>query len=331
MPSFDVVTFGAATQDLFLQSKRFEEIPNPDAPDGVSACVAFGAKLPVDDIIYATGGGATNAAVTFARFGLKTGCISNVGKDAMGDLVLAQLKHEKINTSTIRRDAQHKTAQSVILLSGTGHRAILVYRGSSAHLAKSVSTFAACSAKWLYLTSAAGEISVLRGLFGQAKKRGMQIAWNPGQREIALGTKRLAPFLKQCSILLLNREEAAELAELPPRHLLPIVEKLRDFPQTALVITDGQKGAYGYAQNKIHFVPAANVKRINTTGAGDAFGSALTAAFIKTGNLVLALQAAALNAGGVISHMGAKAGILKSAPTQAACARIRIRTHPFHV
>lgn len=53
---------------------------------------------------------------------------------------------------------------------------------------------------------------------------------------------------------------------------------------------------------------------MNTTGAGDAFGSAFVATLAKGLYLDDALRAGLLNALGVVTHMGAKAGILKKFP-----------------
>src|SRR5438128_1388556 len=90
MPSFDVVTIGAATQDVFLQSSSFEEVRNPYAPDGLDACLPLGSKINLHDITLASGGGASNAAVAFARFGLKTACVTRVGTDGAGDTIQAE-------------------------------------------------------------------------------------------------------------------------------------------------------------------------------------------------------------------------------------------------
>ena len=70
----DVLTVGAATRDVFIQSKRFKNIKNPLAADGLDVCFPLGAKIDLDSVIFETGGGATNAAVTFSRFGLRTAC-----------------------------------------------------------------------------------------------------------------------------------------------------------------------------------------------------------------------------------------------------------------
>ena len=97
MPSFDIVTIGAATQDVFIKSKKFEELRDPHAPDGFDACVPLGSKIDVDDLFFSTGGGATNSAVTFARLGFKTACLSRLGQDMTGSTILAELKKEKIS------------------------------------------------------------------------------------------------------------------------------------------------------------------------------------------------------------------------------------------
>jgi sugar/nucleoside kinase (ribokinase family) len=138
--------------------------------------------------------------------------------------------------------------------------------------------------------------------------------------------KTLTPWLMQTDILILNREEAAELAEQPPRHLDAILHRLSPMPRQALIITDGQKGAYVHARGTTWYAPALAGKRINTTGAGDAFGSAFTAMSIKTGNLELGLRAGMLNSLGVITHMGAKTGILKKEPTAAELKKVKVRT-----
>ncbi|HEU0051165.1 MAG TPA: carbohydrate kinase family protein [Patescibacteria group bacterium] len=315
MPSFDLLTIGAATQDVFLKSAHFEEIKDTYAPDGMDACFPLGSKIRVDDVTFATGGGATNAAITFARFKLKTACLARIGRDEAGQSILTQLQKEKIWTHAFQIDEKQKTAYSVILLSGTGHRSILTYRGASGAIQAVKIPWKTLRTKWLYITSLNGDLELLRRLFVFAEKTNARIAWNPGNAELTHGMKKLEPFLVRTSILLLNREEAAVLAELPPRHLEQILGHLGIYPQSALVVTDGQKGAYVRSEGKTLFAPALKAKRVNTTGAGDAFGSAFVASFIKSKDAKLALQAGTLNATSVICHMGAKAGILKKAPS----------------
>lgn len=324
-PAYDVVTIGAATRDVFARSSHFDVKKDASAPDGLDACLPLGAKIALDELLFETGGGATNAAVTFARWGFSTACVSRVGRDANGADLVAELAREGVDTRGIQIDPKSPTAYSVILLSGTGHRAILTARGASRNLDAAKIPWSALPSRWLYLTSFGGNPRLLTSVFATAKREHRQIAWNPGNAELDTGFKKLLPFLMQTGILLMNREEAAHLADCSPRQLDRIVKKLGSLPRKALVITDGAHGSYAHARGTTWHADAYPGKRINTTGAGDAFGSAFTASVMTDGDIMAALRSATLNSFGVITHMGAKAGILASAPTPRMCTRVRVR------
>lgn len=313
--AFDVITIGSATRDIFVRSSHFENIPSDSAPDGFNACLPMGAKIAVDDLIFETGGGATNAAVTMTHFGWKTACVTRVGADANGYEITSQLHHERINTSNVQFDDKHQTACSIILLAGTGSRAILTARGASQHLDVKQINWDKLQAPWMYLTGLGENHKSLAPIFHAAKTHQMHVAWNPGNKEIEGGLKKLLPHLMQTDILMMNREEAAALANTSSRDLAKIIKTLGSLPRLALVISDGKHGADVIAHGTSWHTNALPGKAINTTGAGDAFGSAFVASIMKDGDIVRALRVATLNAHGVVSHMGAKAGILKSYPS----------------
>lgn len=323
---FDVVTIGAATRDVFVQSKQFERIPSDSAPDGWNACLPLGAKIPIDTPVFETGGGATNAAITFARFGCKTACVTRVGNDTGGHEIIARLKKERIDTRGVQRDPKHRTGYSFILIAGTGQRAILSARGASSHLDRHAIAWSRLTSRWIYLTSVARDLAMLKPIFLHAKRRLTRIAWNPGKGEIELGLKKLFPLLLQTDVLILNVEEAAELANCAPRQLDCIIKTLGQLPRAALVVTDGARGAYAHTRDLLWRVSPLKGKVINTTGAGDAFGSGFVASLIQDGKIPMALQVGALNAFSVVRHMGAQVGILKKFPTAAELARVRIRS-----
>lgn len=325
---FDVVTVGAATRDVFVRSAHFENVPSDSAPDGWNACLPMGAKIPIDELVFETGGGATNAAVTFSRFGFRTACVSRVGKDAGGNEILAQLKAEGVDVRGIQTDPNDRTGYSFILVAGTGSRAILVARGASRHLDGPRIPWKTLPSGWIYLTSVAGNERLLKTIFAHAKKTLTRIAWNPGNAEIDLGMEKLRPFLMQTDVLILNLEEAAALADTTPRNRERLIAVLGELPRTALVVTDGKHGAYAHARGITWHAPALKGRIRNTTGAGDAFGSGFLAGFLKHGDIERALKTATLNAHGVVTHMGAKAGILPSAPGASALSRVNIRILP---
>lgn len=316
---------GSATQDVFVRSKALEERRDPFAPDGIDVCIPLGSKLGIDELTFSTGGGATNAAVTFSRLGLKTACIARIGKDTIGDMVSNELKKERVETKFLQLDPKEKTGYSVILLDQGGHRGILTHRGAAKHLSGKGLPFKKTKTKWLYLTSFGGDVKLAKDVIASGKRMKAAIAWNPGGRELGKGLRALKPLMKQLDILLVNREEAAELAGMPPRHLDAVMKKLAGSFNGILVITDGSRGAYAHSEGRTFFVGTLKGKRVNTTGAGDAFGSGFVAALAKGKDLETALRVAALNADGVIKDMGAKAGILKTFPNKNALANVKVK------
>jgi len=295
------------------------------APDGWEACLPLGAKIPVDELAFETGGGATNAAATFGRFGFRTACVARVGRDAGGEAVRLALNDNDVSSHFLQFDPKERTAYSFILVAGSGSRAILVARGASKHIDAKAIPWTKLSSDWMYLTSLGGDEKLLRAILAEAKKSQRHLAWNPGNAEIELGIRKLTPFLMQTDILIMNREEAACLADVSPKHLDAIIAKLGSLPRMALVITDGKDGAYATSRGITWFAAAIKGKAVNTTGAGDAFGSAFTASMMRDSDIVHALKAGSANAFGVISQMGAKVGILKHFPTPSELSKARVK------
>lgn len=324
-PAFDVTTIGAATQDVFLESDQFRTVKDPHAPSGIDACFPMGAKVQLSSLFFDTGGGATNAAATFANLGFKTTCICRIGVDPAADTIRAAFHRHGIDASNIQLDPKRTTGYSAILLSKEGHRSILNYRGASAEINPNDIAWSRLKSEWIYLTSVAGKPPLLRRLFKHAVAHGTHMAWNPGAMELKLGLKTLTPWILDCDIVSLNREEAAELADVPPRHIESAIHRLGPLPKQALIVTDGANGAYVHSRGTTWFAKALKGKRVNTTGAGDAFGSGFVAGAIKTGNIEKALAVGMLNAQGVIAKMGAKHGLLDRFPNALALRRVAIK------
>ena len=82
--AFDVITIGTATQDIFY----------PLASDGFT--FEKGAKAEVGAPFCSVGGGAVNAAVTFARQGFKTAALFRIGSDSAGESIVRETEKEGI-------------------------------------------------------------------------------------------------------------------------------------------------------------------------------------------------------------------------------------------
>ncbi len=201
---FDIITFGSATRDMFILSQNFQTIKSDDFVSGKGMCVPFGSKLYVDDVVFATGGGATNVAATFALQGLKTACVGKVGDDNGGNSVLDELKKLGVNTGFLLKDKKLKTAYSIILSIPQKERTILVYQGACHELKKEdISWRELKKTEWFYISGLAGRSAELfEPLINFAYENEIKVAVNPGEAQLKLGIDKLQPLLNKIDVLI---------------------------------------------------------------------------------------------------------------------------------
>lgn len=311
---FDVITIGSAVQDVFVSSKKFTLLKSQKFTTGVGECFALGAKIKIDSLVFDTGGGATNAAVTFRRAGLKTSVITKIGRDMSGEAVRRALKKEKIHIGNMVVDEKLPTAYSVILTAASGDRSILTYRGASANLRARDIAFSKLKTRWLYITSLGGNIVLLKRLLSFAKNHGIHVFLNPGGSELSNSQAFLKRAIRNIDVLSLNTEEAAVLFGISYSEKEKLVADISALSPNMVLLTDGANGAYFVNQDKKYFMPTTGKKAVNATGAGDAFGSGFLAGYILRKGFRFALRLGLYNAEGVIQKVGAKNGIFKKVP-----------------
>jgi len=325
---FDVLTIGTATRDVFIESDLFRIVHDPKHLEklgfstGEAQCFALGGKIEVKRPTLAFGGGAANAAITFRREGFRVAAVAKVGDDENGVTVLGNLKAHGV-TAFVPKDKREGTAYSVILLSPSGERTILNYRGASEDLKIKEVPLASIKAKAVYIVPGRIELKVIYNLALALKKKGSFIAMNPSSHYLDMGAKKLAPLLKLMDVITLNREEAAMLVNEKFEHETKIFKKFETLVPGIAVMTDGANGVLVSNGKKIYSAGVYKEKKIiNRTGAGDAFGSGFVAGLLKHGDLsrgasaeaiMYAMRLASANATSVVEHMGAQAGILKGA------------------
>lgn len=301
-----IVSVGAAVQDVFLShSEEFN--PVAENPRESFMKLELGAKADVNNITFSTGGGATNASVTFARQGLEAVFMGTVGHDPAAQAVLDALDQENVDTSHVSYSDKYSTGYSVLLLAPNGERTILTYRGASTHYHVKDFNLDDIHADWLYVSSMSGSFDVLDKLFRQAHRLGIKIMFNPGKGELAHPTK-LKALLEDVEILSVNREEMQTIVEgqTPEElvrhghHYVPVV-----------IVSDGPNGVCATdGQTVVKAGMYEDVKVIDRTGAGDGFGSGFLSQWAQGKSLAECITFASANSTSVVSHIGAKKGIL---------------------
>jgi ribokinase len=306
----DVITIGGATRDVFVTSKQFKSKRDESSPTDKDLVLPLGTKIEIENIVFESGGGATNAAVTFARQGLDTACICRVGEDPGGEVVVNSLKSEGVDTGFFIKDGGNYTGYSIILVTVSGARTILVYRGASAHFTEDMIPKSKLDAKWLFISSLAGNVGLLRKLVSWADKSGLQVAVIPGSGELSKGAKVLAPIFARADVVIMNREEAAALTGIPFDKKEKIVHRMCLITKGVGVITDARNGATACDRSFVYHIGTHKNPAKDRTGAGDAFASGFVAGLIKYENIEGALELAADNASNVVNYFGAKKGIV---------------------
>lgn len=303
-----IITFGAGTQDVFLSGKALHARRDVRTRDYVEQ-FPLGAKIEIENVHYDTGGGATNAAVTFARQGLSATYVGKIGHDPAGAEVVRVLQREGVNTERVVKDPKLGTSYSTLMVANNGERTILNYRGAAHNLDHKDIAIRTLEADWFYITSLAGNMKLLEKLLKHANQHGIQVALDPGNGELAQA-KKLRGLLPLVTVLKANAEELGQLFGGDSLH-----DTMMRAADTCpyVVGTDGPAGCHAVVGGKLYQAGTyQKVKVVDRTGAGDAFGSGLVAALAKGLAIEDALTLGSANATSVVTKYGAKPGILKT-------------------
>ncbi len=293
---FDVITFGSAVVDVFVNTDISEKRNFISYP--------VGAKILIKELRFDIGGGGTNTAVAFSRFGLKTGCICGIGDDSDGEEILFLLKKEKI-TFLGKQEKKAKSGYSIVLDSKEKNRTILTYKGVNNNLSLSEINLKKIKTKWLYYSSLLGKsFETQKKLARILKKKGTKLAFNPSSYLIK--RTNLDSILRLCDILILNKEEARMLTK--NKDLLVGLNKLGP---KIVIITDKNNLISCYDGIKKYFLKPNDIKVVERTGAGDAFASGFVAGLIKGKSIEYCLKLGLRESESVIRYFGAKNNLLR--------------------
>jgi sugar/nucleoside kinase (ribokinase family) len=302
-----MLSIGAAVQDVFLShSDEFKPVSDKSAHETFMR-LELGAKADVNNIEFSTGGGATNAAVTFARQGLHSQFMGTLGHDPAGQAVLDNLDQEAVGTTHVSHSEKYNTGYSVLLLAPTGERTILTYRGASTHYDAKNFNLEDTDADWLYVSSMAGSMETLDKIFTQAKQLGIKIMFNPGKGELSHHAK-LKSLLEDVEVLSVNKEEMQQIVE--GNSLEELARHALHYVPVAIV-SDGPDGVLATdGKTIVRAGMYEDVKVVDRTGAGDAFGSGFLSQWAQSKSLKESIVFASANSTSVVMKIGAKTGIL---------------------
>lgn len=312
MGQIDILSVGDVVTDAFIkllddQAEVFEE-------NGAKwLAMPFATKLPFHHVEIAQAvGNASNAAVAFARLGLKTGFMTNVGGDQEGRDIISALHKNRVDTRFVRVNPGKKSNYHYVLWYKE-ERTILIkheeYDYHWPHLHPNEVP------RWIYFSSISERaIDEYHDQISDwlDQNPSVRLAFQPGTFQMKAGTDRLKRIYQRSEIVILNREEAAFVSGGKVEDLHDLFNRLHALGPKIVIITDGPAGAYASDGERRYSMPlypdpAPPVER---TGAGDAFASTLVAALVKGLSLEEALLWAPINSMSVVQHVGAQEGLL---------------------
>jgi len=322
---YDVITVGSATVDVFAKT-HFSELIKIIDPKGETDLLAFpsGSKILIDELEFSTGGGGTNTAVAFSRLGHKVGFIGKLGKGTNSDFIHKNLVKEKVDL--LCSHGSGNAGYSVILDTLEHDRTIFTHKGINDELSVKDIPFRKLKTKWFYFSAMMGEsFRTLEKIAEYAQKNKIKIAFNASAYLAEKGGSYLKKILDKTEVLVLNLEEACLLVGKDSPQNLPF--KLKEMGPKIAVITDGPNKLYVVGNNHLYIAVPPNSKRVDTTGAGDAFAASFVSGLMRKNNIEFAIKLGIVNAQSVISHYGAKNILLRYNEAMKLMKKSKIKIH----
>jgi fructokinase len=231
------------------------------------------------------GGAPANVAVGAARLGSNATFLGKVGDDVLGHFLIDTLKSYGVNAFHVYKTDDVRTGAVFVTLSENGERSFDFYINPSADRyleEKDVQPSLFKEHKILHFGSISlvGEPSksATEKAIRLAKENGMWISYDPNLRlslwkTPAHAREAILSMLPHADIVKISEEELEFITGL--KKVEEGIKVLQEYDIPLLFITLGDDGSYVVTEEGGEYIPAKEVPAVDTTGAGDAYVSAI--------------------------------------------------------
>jgi sugar/nucleoside kinase (ribokinase family) len=301
-----IVCIGSATEDIFVKTDEFH-FRRSKTKKGIDLCLKLGKKFDIEEIHFDYGGGALNTSLGFKKMGFDANVLISLGSDSTAKKIGMILKMEKINLFEV--PSEKETGFSIIFRKPRGDRTIMTYRGANNDWdEKKIQWDKLKKMHWFYVSSFGSTISLLEKIACFCKKNKINLAFNPGASQRKLGLSKLKKVVKQCKVIIMNKEEITGWTK--KRNEMDAMRELNEMGAKIIAVTDGRKGSKAFNGKKFFRQKALEVERKDVTGAGDSFSVGFISAIDKKKTISQALKIGTANACSTIRRIGAHNGML---------------------
>lgn len=308
-----MLAIGDIFTDAFIQLREDKARIDIEPDGNKRLSMEFGSKPPYEgvDIVQAVGP-SPNAAVAFAKLGLRVDLRAFLGDDVPGKDSLTYLQKMGVNTRMLSVQKGMKSNYYYVLRYGAD-RTILVKNEAYDYSWKEPEE----KPDWIYLSLISESAWQLHEdlLVYLEKNPEIKLAFQPGTFHFDWGKEKLARIYKRSYITVMNREEAALVTGKATESVRELATSLHELGPEVVIITDGPDGSYASFDGKIIKMPNFPdiAPPLDRTGAGDAFASTIVAGLALNEPIETALRWAPVNSMSVVQKIGAQAGLLTQA------------------
>lgn len=260
---------------------------------------------------FTPGGKGANAAIAVKEMGAEVVFCSRVGDDAYGDRLVALFNERGIDTRYIKVDRIEQTGLAVVMLEKSGANRIIVYSGANSKISENDVEEAFSCYPDAILTQFEIKPDAVIAAAKTAAYEGIPLFVDAGPADASFPLERL----EKVEIFSPNENETEILTGIRPNNLenclRASIALCNRVDIKYVVLKLGERGCFVYDGKYCDLISPYDVNVVDTTAAGDVFTAALTAEYLRTGDILGSAKFA--NAAGALAV--SKLGAVNSVPT----------------
>lgn len=317
-----IYSVGTATLDIFFIVNNFNFLKNPKE------------KNDIEDYFIDIGGGGLNFAYNFQKLDLNSIAIVKIGNDFLGRVIKKKIEEKKINAHIITSKG-NSTLSCIFLNKTNGKKYIFTHRGDDIFKIKDIPI---TYNNAYYIATGRTNIDVWKKIIFKLKNNNNFIGVNPSK--YFLENVKSNNYLRNIDFLNVNFYEATIIFAENIKNKIIFLREFKKYLNFIkyILVTDSNKGAWFLTDDKIYHSPAyRKLKIIDTTGAGDSFGSTVFAYLVKNqfkddeNIFKLALKHASFTTFYNLTQIGAQTGILSLRKLNKMSKKINLNIKVYHL
>ena len=257
----EVVVFGVIAADVVL---RVQRIPAP------------GDRINAETLGWRIGGSSANVACGLSTAGHHVRLVGPVGRDSMGDSLLAELEQYGVDTEYSFR-AETATPRTLILLDDTGERTIIAL-DSGAKLSS-------------FLPTRGPDLRSVDCVYVEGYTRYPTDTAAAAESALVVASPPVPGATTWPATVVIGSE--TEYHDVTSAGIFEAVRSVSGERLKWVLVTRGSDGADAYAASSELHVDAVAADQVDATGAGDAFTVGLLHGLLRGDDMIAALQAGA--------------------------------------